>query len=52
MHDDRDGPETWFDWSKLKLYSLIKKYDKPIIFLSGDVHYSEIMKYPCPHRLG
>ncbi|CAD8054545.1 unnamed protein product [Paramecium primaurelia] len=52
MHDDRVGPETWFGWSKKRLYALIKKYNKPIIFLSGDVHYSEIMKYPCPHRLG
>ncbi|CAK70556.1 unnamed protein product (macronuclear) [Paramecium tetraurelia] len=52
MPDDRDGSETWFKWSKKRLYTLIKKYNKPIIFLSGDVHYSEIMKYPCPHRLG
>ncbi|CAD8096968.1 unnamed protein product [Paramecium sonneborni] len=52
MHDDRSIPETWFAWSKQKLYALIKKYKKPIIFLSGDVHYSEIMKHPCPHRIG
>lgn len=52
MHDDRAGPETWFDESKKRFYALIEKYNRPIIILSGDVHYSEILKHPCPHRLG
>lgn len=52
MPDDRLGPESWFPKSKDRLYDLIARYDVPIVFLSGDVHYSELIRYPCPERLG
>lgn len=52
MPDDRFLTESWYVPSKEKLYSLIKKYKKRAILLSGDVHYGEIMQHPCTcHQL-
>lgn len=47
MPDDWIFPESWFGESKNKLYELINKYQVKSVILSGDVHYSEIMKHPC-----
>lgn len=45
--DDRFLPESWYIPSKERLYSLIKKLHKKVVFLSGDVHYGEIIQHPC-----
>jgi len=51
--DDRFLPESWFEWSRQKLYELIRKYKRSgVVLLSGDVHYAEFMKYPCKERIG
>jgi len=51
--DDRVFPEKWFDQSKERLISLIRKYKTSgVILLTGDVHYAEIMKFPCKERVG
>lgn len=52
MPDDRRPAEKWLPESQKRLYDLLDKYKAPTIFLSGDVHYSEIMRYPCPNRFG
>lgn len=52
MPDDRFLPESWYVPSKEKLYSLVKKYKKRVVLISGDVHYGEIMQHPCScHQL-
>jgi len=51
--DDRVLPERWFKQSKDRLIELIRKYKvSGVILLSGDVHFAEIMKYPCKERIG
>jgi len=51
--DDRVLPERWFKQSKDRLVELIRKYKlSGVILLSGDVHFAEIMKYPCNERIG
>jgi len=53
LPDDRIFPEHWFDKSRQRLLDLIQKYKvSGVILLSGDVHYAEIMKHPCPQRVG
>ena len=53
LADDRILPERWFKQSKDRLIGLIRKYKlSGVIFLSGDVHFAEIMKYPCKERIG
>jgi len=53
LPDDRIFPEHWFDKSRQRLIGLIRKYKvSGVILLSGDVHYAEIMKHPCPQRVG
>jgi len=51
--DDRLLPETWYKQSREKLLRLIRRYKvSGVILLSGDVHYAEIMKYPCKQKVG
>lgn len=51
--DDRLLPETWYKQSLDKLFGLIRKYKTGgVILISGDVHYTEIMKHPCKERIG
>jgi len=53
LPDDRVLPELWYKQSREKLFTLIRKYKvSGVIILSGDVHYAEIMKYPCKERIG
>lgn len=53
LPDDRLYPEVWFTSHKERLISLIRKHKKSgVILLSGDVHYAEIMEYPCSERVG
>lgn len=53
MVDDRFYPEHWYTYSRNKLAETIRKLKRSgIVLLSGDVHYSEMMKYPCPQRIG
>jgi len=53
LPDDRFFTETWFDSSRARLLGLIKKVKvSGVILLSGDVHFAEIMRYPCPERIG
>jgi alkaline phosphatase D len=53
MVDDRLYPEHWYKHSQDKLLQVIRKTQASgIILLSGDVHYAEIMKHPCPKRVG
>lgn len=51
--DDRIIPEMWLDPSRDRLFDLIRKTKSSgVVFLSGDVHFAEIMKYPCKSRFG
>ncbi len=51
--DDRIFPEHWYRQSRERLIGLIRKYKTSgVMFLSGDVHYAEFMKHPCPARIG
>lgn len=53
LPDDRIFPEHWYEASRARLINLIRKYQlSGVILLSGDVHYSEIMRHPCPERVG
>ena len=53
LPDDRLLPECWFANSRDRLINLIKKYKlSGVFFISGDVHYTEIMKHPCRERVG
>jgi len=53
LADDRIFTERWFTPSKERLLALIRKYKTGgLILLSGDVHYTEMMKYPCKERIG
>ena len=53
LPDDRIFPEHWFDSSRQRLIGLIQKFQvSGVMLLSGDVHYAEIMKHPCPQRVG
>ena len=53
LADDRIFTERWFTSSKERLLRLIRKYQTGgLILLSGDVHYTEMMKYPCKERIG
>lgn len=47
LPDDRFIPETWDMQSKERLYSLINKTSASLIFITGDVHYAELMEHPC-----
>jgi len=51
--DDRIFPEHWYRQSRERLFGMIRKHKvSGVIFLSGDVHYAEFMKHPCPKRVG
>lgn len=53
ISDDRIYAEVWYTASRERLFKLIRKYKRSgVILLSGDVHYAEIMKYPCSHKVG
>jgi Phosphodiesterase/alkaline phosphatase D len=53
LPDDRIFTEKWYSWSREKLLSLIRKYKmSKVIFISGDPHFAEIMRYPCKERVG
>jgi alkaline phosphatase D len=53
LPDDRTITEMWYDSEREKLIGLIRKYAlSGVILLSGDVHFAEVMKYPCRHRVG
>jgi len=53
MVDDRFYPEHWYTYSRNKLIETIRKLKRSgVVLLSGDVHYSEMMEYPCPQRVG
>jgi alkaline phosphatase D len=48
-------PESWYDESRERLFALIKNTGrKGVIFLSGDVHYGEILLFPnsCHSKIG
>ena len=48
LPDDRFLPENWFAGSRIRLLDLLKKYKvNGTVMLSGDVHWGEIMTYPC-----
>ena len=48
LPDDRFLPEYWFGGSRQRLLDLVKKYKvNGTVILSGDVHWGEIMTYPC-----
>jgi len=53
LTDDRIFIETWYEASRQRLFELIRKYKlSGVILLSGDVHFAEILKHPCPERIG
>jgi len=53
LPDDRIVFSSWYVNSRQRLFDLIKKHKKSgVMLMSGDVHYSEIMKYPCRERIG
>jgi len=53
LPDDRLFTETWYGGSRKRLLELIRKEKKSgVLLLSGDVHFAEVLKYPCPERLG
>lgn len=53
LTDDRIYPEAWYHASTERLFSVIRKYQKSgVILMSGDVHFAEILKYPCPQKVG
>jgi alkaline phosphatase D len=53
LPDDRIVFSSWYLNSRQRLFDLIKKHKKSgVLLISGDVHYSEIMKYPCRERIG
>jgi len=53
LPDDRLVPEHWYASNRDRLFALIRKYKTSgVILLSGDVHYAEILKYPCKEHIG
>jgi alkaline phosphatase D len=51
--DDRITPEVWYPESKERLLALIRKHKlSRVLLISGDVHFSEIVTYPCKERVG
>jgi len=51
LPDDRFIPEYWFKSSRDRLLGMLKQYKvSGTILLSGDVHWAEIMSYPCWKR--
>jgi len=53
LPDDRMVPEHWYSGNRDRLLALIRKYQvNGVMLLSGDVHYAEIMKYPCKEHVG
>lgn len=43
-------PETWDTPSKERLYEIINRTNASVVFLTGDVHYGEIMQHPCSKK--
>lgn len=51
--DDRITPEVWYKESLERFFGLIRKYKlSRVLLISGDVHFSEILTYPCKERIG
>jgi len=51
--DDRLVPEHWYSGNRDRLFALIRKYKTSgVILISGDVHFAEILKYPCREHVG
>ena len=47
MTEDRIISEQWMPHDRHRLYKLVKKSNKRVIFISGDIHSAEILNYPC-----
>ena len=51
--DDRLVPEHWYAANRDRLFELIRNYKTSgVILISGDVHFAEILKYPCKEHVG
>jgi len=53
LPDDRIIPEHWYAENRDRLIGLIRKYKvSGVVLLSGDVHFAEVMRYPCKEHIG
>ena len=51
--DERVIQEHWYAESRDKLLSLIRKHRvSRVILITGDVHFAEILKFPCKEKVG
>lgn len=51
MCDDHLFSEKWFEWSKEKLFKIIRDNQvNGVVILSGDVHMAMLMEHPCSKK--